>query len=448
MFTKGVSIWLVILLTLGAVIIDLPANLPPVRFRIGSIKVNYQWSRPSLDINFLGVRLVRDLNIKEGLDLAGGTSLTLSADMSKVAPADRPQALESLQGIIERRVNLFGVSEPVVQTSRSGNDYRVLVELAGITDVQQAINLIGQTADLTFREQSPTLPGQPTATPGGTVSQQFPVVTNLSGKDLQKATASFDQNTGEPIVQLQFNSAGAEKFKEITTRNLHKPLAIYLDNQQLLAPTVNSAIPNGQAIISGGFTTDQTKQLAILLNSGALPAPVRVIAQSTIGATLGQDSINKSLVAGLIGLSIVALFMIGNYGFLGLLADLALIIYSLLVLAIFKLIPVTLTLAGIAGFILSIGMAVDANILIFERMREEIRWGRKKLAAMELGFVRAFPSIRDSNASSLITCAILWEFGTGPVRGFALTLAIGIVISLFTAVIVTRTFLRLFVRAK
>lgn len=437
---KGLLIWIVIFLTAAALVIDLPASLPPVKFSLGNIKINYQWSRPQLGINIFGLRFARDLEIKEGLDLAGGTRLTLSADMSKVNPADRNSALESLKGIIERRVNLYGVSEPLVQSAKVGSDYRVVVELAGVTDVRQAVDLIGQTADLTFREEGTTSANLATIS---AIIGDFPIVTNLSGKDLKKATASFNPNSGEPIVQLQFTPDGTQKFEAITTRNLHKRVAIFLDNQQLLAPMVNSVIPNGQAVISGGFTVDQTKQLAILLNSGALPAPVHVVEQRTIGATLGQDSINRSLVAGVIGLSIVALFMVGNYGVLGLFADLALVIYTLLVLAVFKLIPVTLTLAGIAGFILSIGMAVDANILIFERMKEEIRWGRKKMAAMELGFVRAFPSIRDSNVSSLITCTILYWFGTGSIRGFALTLAIGIIISLFTAVVVTRTILRL-----
>jgi preprotein translocase subunit SecD len=223
-----------------------------------------------------------------------------------------------------------------------------------------------------------------------------------------------------------------------------KRIAILLDNQVLLAPTVINPITTGQTVISGGFKTADTKNLATLLNSGALPAPVKVVEQRTIGATLGQKSIDQSILAGLIGLSIVAIFMVANYGKLGVFADIALIIYSLIVLALFKLIPVTLTLAGIAGFILSIGMAVDANILIFERMKEEIRWGRSQAAAVEAGFQRAFPSIRDSNISSLITCTILYWFGTGPVRGFAVTLAIGILVSLFTAVTVTRTLLRTF----
>lgn len=431
------QIWLIVIITALAVYVSLPPNLPPLNFKIGNIKVNQSLDRPPINLPFFS----RDLEIKEGLDLAGGTSLVLQADMSKVAPSDRDTALESLKGIIERRVNLFGVSEPLIQTSKSGGNYRVIVDLAGVTDVNQATDLVGKTAELTFRE----------STTSGKIATDsafgpFNVVTDLTGKDLKLARPTFGQNTSEPTVELNFTTEGGKKFEAITKRNLNKQLAIFLDDQLLMAPTVQSVISGGQAVISGSFTAVQTKQFAILLNSGALPAPVKIIEQRTIGATLGQDSINKSLLAGAVGLSIVMLFMIANYGLLGVFADLALIIYSLIVLSLFKLVPVTLTLAGIAGFILSIGMAVDANILIFERMKEEIRWGRNKMAAIELGFHRAFPSIRDSNASSLITCAILYWFGTGVVRGFAVTLAIGIVVSLFTAVVVTRTFLRVFIK--
>lgn len=424
--------WFIVLITVFSIFVDLPANLPRVNI-----------TRPKLDINFFGFRFYRDLEIKKGLDLAGGTQLTLEADMSSINSADRSQALDSLKGIIERRVNFYGVSEPVVQTAKVGNDYRVVVELAGVTDVNQALQLIGKTAMLSFREEATASQAAKISSESASLFELFPSVTNLSGKDLKKAEASFEPNKGEPIVLLTFNSDGAKKWEEITKKNLNKRIAIFLDNQVLLAPTVISVIPDGRTVISGGFTTAQTKQMAMLLNSGALPTPVKVIGQQTIGATLGQESINKSLIAGLIGLIVVALFMIARYRFLGLIADLALIIYAVITLAIFKLIPVTLTLAGIAGFILSIGMAVDANILIFERMKEEIAWGRSQVSALEQGFKRAFPSIRDSNANSLIICAILYWFGNGPVRGFAVTLAIGIIVSLFTAITVTRRLLKL-----
>ncbi len=304
------------------------------------------------------------------------------------------------------------------------------------------MSLIGQTAKLTFREEGS--PSAETATIAAILYQDFQKETDLSGTDLARATAGFDQNTGSPIVNLEFTAEGAKKFEEITRRSLNRRVAIFLDEEILMAPNVQSVITGGQAFISGQFTTAQTKEMAALLNSGALPAPVKVVEERTVGATLGQDSVNKSLVAGVIGLAIVAVFMIANYGLYGVVADLALLIYVLVSLAIFKLVPVTLTLAGITGFILSIGMAVDANILIFERMKEEIRWGKQRFQAIELGFARAFPSIRDSNANSLIICGILYWFGTGAIRGFAITLAIGIAVSLFTAITVTRTLLKAF----
>ena len=267
----------------------------------------------------------------------------------------------------------------------------------------------------------------------------------LTGADLRLAQVQFDngnQIAGRPSVGLEFNPEGAKKFAELTRENLGKPLAIFLDNRILTAPVVKTEITDGQAVISGNFTLDEAKKLTVQLNAGALPVPIKVVEQRNIGATLGTESIVKSLIAGTIGFVIVLLFMLVNYGLKGFLADIALIIYVLLSLAFFKLIPVTLTLAGIAGFILSVGMAVDANILIFERIKEELRWGRPLRAAIELGFLRAWTSVRDSNASSLITAGILFWFGTGPVRGFALTLIVGILVSLFTSITITRTLVR------
>ncbi len=434
--------WLIFIFTILAILVDVGPTVP-IRFKVGNLKVNYNFHRPDLDLTILGMRFQRDLDFKKGLDLAGGTHLVLSADMSQINAADRDRALESLQSIIERRVNLYGVSEPIVQTAKSSGDYRVIVEIPGITDVNQAMELVGKTAELSFRETVTASDEAKISTAAAILYGPFQKVTALSGRDLKSATPAFDPNSGEPNIQLVFNDEGAKKFEEITKRNLGKPVAIFLDNQVLMSPTVQSVITGGRAVITGQFTAAATKRYSILLNSGALPAPVHVIEQRTVGATLGQESINKSLVAGAVGLLVIALFMIGNYRKFGLLASLALGIYTLFSIALFKLVPVTLTLAGIAGFILSIGMAVDANILIFERIKEELRWGRSRATAIELGFSRAFPSIRDSNASSLITCAILYWFGTGSVRGFAVTLALGILVSLFTAITVTRTLLRL-----
>lgn len=430
-------LWFIIGLTLLSLVIDLPKKFP-LKFQLGKIKV--EQTLPSFDINLnLGpLRFKRDLTIREGLDLAGGTHLVLSADMKDIASNNRDTALESVSNIIERRVNLYGVSEPIVQSAKTGGDYRIIVELPGVKDINQAISLIGQTAKLDFREfKESTTSGSFIPTLENTKA------TNVTGKDLESARAEFDPQTGVPVVSFTMTAEGAKKFAELTKKLLNKPLAIFLDDLAISWPTVNAVISQN-GVITGNFTTEQTKQLALQLNAGALPVPIKIIEQRNIGATLGSQSVNKSIVAGIIGLFIICLFMILNYGKMGLLADLALLVYTLLTLALFKLIPVTLTLAGIAGFILSIGMAVDANILIFERTKEEKRWGKSDLSSIELGFSRAFPSIRDSNASTLITCAVLYWFGTGMVRGFALTLAVGVLVSLFSAITVTRTFLRLF----
>lgn len=396
---------------------------------------------PKFNIN-LGVgsfEIVRDLSFKLGLDLVGGTSITLSADMTSIPESDRDQALDSAKNVIERRVNLFGVSEPIVQTAKVSGEYRVITELAGVTDVNQAVSLIGKTAELQFMERNVA-----------TDSAQLFIPTRVGGRDLKRAFVSFDPNTGQPEVSFELTDEGGKKFGELTRRILTKnenehQLAIILDNELVSAPVVQSAI-DSQGRITGSFTTDEAKELSVQLNAGALPVPMNVIEQRNIGATLGEESIQKSLIAGAVGLFIIALFMIAHYGVHGIIATIALLVYSFTLLALFKLLPVTLTLAGMAGFILSVGMAVDANILIFERMKEELRLRKPKQVAMELGFIRAWSSIRDSNISSLITCLILYELGTGIVRGFALTLAIGILISMFSAIVVTRTFLRALIR--
>lgn len=377
----------------------------------------------------------RELEFKLGLDLQGGTHLVYEADMGNISDADRLPALQATKNNIEKRINLLGVSEPLIQTANFGNQYRLIIELPGVKDISQALNLIGQTAQLDFR-----LPN--VATPS---SEADFTSTGLTGKDLRLAQVQFDgsgQAAGQPVVGLNFSPEGTQKFAEITKNNIGKPLAVFLDTQLITAPNISQSIPDGKAIISGQFTVDQAKNLVIQLNAGALPVPIKIIEQRSIGATLGTESIHKSLVAGLVGFVVILLFMLANYGFKGILANIALTTYILLSLAFFKLIPVTLTLAGIAGFILSVGMAVDANILIFERIKEELRWGRPFRAAIELGFHRAWTSVRDSNASSLITAGILFWFGSGSVRGFALTLIVGILVSLFTSIIITRSLIR------
>lgn len=392
--------------------------------------------------------------LKLGLDLQGGSQLVLGTLMDKIPNDQKDNALESAKEVIERRVNLFGVSESVVQSSKIGDQRRILVDLPGIKDSSEAANLVGKTAQLDFREAPAKFSAE--ATQSGIPYVYFFNQTGLTGADLKKAEVTFAggrTSKSGPQVAIQFNEAGAKKFEEITRRNVQKPLAIFLDDEpvSLNPPIVQQEIIGGNAVISGNFTVDEAKKLAVQLNAGALPVPIKILEQRSIGATLGAESIAKSLIAGVIGLFIVVVFMISYYGIWGLVADGALLIYSLLILAIFKtglfiLPPVTLTLAGIAGFILSIGMAVDANILIFERIKEEKRWGKNPKTALDLGFKRAWSSIRDSNTSSLITAGILYFLGTGSVRGFALTLAIGVLVSMFTAITVTKTFLRLIIK--
>ena len=388
----------------------------------------------------------KEVKVYQGLDLLGGTSLTYEADMSKVPVADRDSSLEGVKAVINRRINALGVSEPTIQTSSSLNTYRVIIELPGISDVNEAVKLIGQTAQLEFREgvEGKSLDS------GQFNSDVFDDWQDigLNGSLFKKAAVRINQNTLEPEIDITFNDEGAKVFSEATARNVGKPLAIFLDKELLSAPRVNQAIEGGNAVISGQFTMEGATSLAIQLNAGALPVPIKLAEQRSVGATLGSDSVHKSFIAGLIGILLVILFMIIRYGFSGLIAGIALFIYSLITLALFKLIPVTMTLAGIAGFILSIGMAVDANILIFERTREELRRGRAYNTAIKNGFTRAWTSIRDSNVSSLITCLILFVLGTGLVKGFALTLAVGVIVSMFTAITVTRNLLFLFLSGK
>lgn len=440
----------IIFISLFAIIVNIPPTIP-LKFNIPSLGVTpaitIDQTLPGFNPNIsLGpFQFSQDLSIRKGLDLEGGTSITLLADMTEVSRSERENALESAKQVIERRINFFGVSEPVIQTAHVGDEYRIIVEIPGVSDVNQAVNLIGTTAKLTFWEEGASSSAQldPETLPLN--SQIFlgenPIKTDLSGSDLKKADVIFDQNTGNPIVSLSFTPDGAKKFSEITKRNVGKRLGFALDNLMVDAPFVETPILDGNAVISGGFTLEQAKQLQLQLNAGALPVSLDILEQRSIGATLGQESLEKSMFAGVVGFVVIVVFMVSLYGRLGVIASVALFIYTLLNLAIFRLVPVTLTLAGIAGFILSIGIAVDANILIFERMKEEIRRGKSRDTALTLGFSRAWTSIRDSNIASLITSAILYYFGTGIVRGFALVLAIGVLISMFSAITVTRTLL-------
>lgn len=413
-------LWVIVLLTAVALFVDFQKEL---NFQLGPIKIK------------------RDLRPRFGLDLQGGTHLLLRANMEEIKEEDRDRALESAKNIISHRVDLFGVAEPVIQTSKVGEDYRIIVELPGIKEISQAIDLIGKTAQLDFREAGD-------ASPSGNFLLDFKK-TGLTGKDLVRSEVVFDPNTGKPQVSLEFNEEGKEKFAEITKRNVGKRVGIFLDELPITIPTVNEPITDGRAVISGDFTIAQAKNFSIQLNAGALPVPIKVIEQRNISATLGEESVKKSSRAGLVGLLTVILFMIAYYGKFGFLAGIALIIYGLVTFALYKLIPVTLTLPALAGFFLSVGMAVDNEILIFERIKEELRSGESQQEAIELGFGRAWDSIKDADICTLITCFILfnpfdWSFlvTSGMVKGFALTLGLGVVISLFTSITVTQALLR------
>lgn len=500
---------------------------------------------PDFDFSKIGMRpkegetedsLKKPIKLHLGLDLSGGSELTYKADLSNRNPAEYGDAMAGVRDVIERRINLFGVSEPVVQVV--GKD-RLIVELAGVKDIDQAISAIGETPTLEFWEESgdagagitgektneeatqnttsdetnrageeprssyrlaadsnneqsdasaaatedPPANGEVDFDPAKikeSLKSQFPDLsdqelddlinqinlqqgtdgsessalaspglsgfkpTNLTGEHLEKSEVVFEQQgVGKPQVSLEFNDEGKELFSEITKRNISKRVAIVIDGVIISAPTVQTQISDGRAVITGNFSIEEAKELAINLNAGALPVPIELVSRQTVGPTLGKESIQKSLIAGVVGMIAVIIFMIGFYRWPGVLASIVLIIYALIVLALFKLIPVTLTLAGVAGFILSIGMAVDANVLIFERLKEELRQGRSLSSSLEIGFKSAWPSIRDSNFTTLISCFFLYYFGTSIIKGFALTLGIGVLISMFSAVIITRTFLRL-----
>jgi len=456
--------YLIVIITVTCFFIAVPAI--PIKFNFRQFNIDTVIGGDTIKANLpLIGRVNKSFEFKKGLDIQGGVHVVLRADMTNIAEEDRLNAIESVKNVIERRVNLFGVSEPTIVTSKIGvgekAEYRVVVDMPGVSDAKEAINLIGETAQLEFRTLYKQTDGkEPLADMIDVQGLGSFVSTDLTGKDLRRAEVVFNNSSNSadsgPQVSLSFNVEGAKKFAKLTQDNLGKPIAIFLDNQIVSAPTVQSAILDGNAVISGSFTVDQANSLAIQLRVGALPVPVKIIEQQEIGPTLGQISVNKTFMAGVIGFFLVALFMFLYYGKLGLIANFALSIYVLIVVAIYKgLIPglgaIVLTLPGLAGFLLSIGMAVDANILIFERIREELLQKKPLGIAIELGFERSWSSVRDSNFSTLITAFVLinpfnlnFLVTSGPVRGFAITLAIGVLVSLFTGVVVTRNLIRVF----
>jgi len=397
---------------------------------------------------------------KLGLDLNGGTELVYKADLTKSSstPTEVSNSMNVLRDVIERRINVFGVSEPVVRVERVGftggdNEQQLIVELPGVTDIDQAIAMIGATPSLDFRlvskdaeALSKELEKATTDAQRQAITEKMFEFTGLTGQLLKKSALEFNQNTGEAMVSLQFNAAGDELFAKITRENVGRMLAIFLDGDIKSTPNIKEEIRGGNAVISGGFTgsagVKEAKNLVNNLNLGALPVPIELISTQTIGGALGQDAVDAAMKAGVYSFIAIAIFLILFYRLPGLLAVIALATYTAINLALFKLIPVTLTAAGIAAFILSLGMAVDANILIFERMKEEMARGRELGDAIREGFHRAWSSIRDSNNSSMITAVILYMFSsTSMVKGFALVFFIGVAVSMFTAITASRTLL-------
>ncbi len=431
--------------------VNLPAKIP-IRFQINKWKVNTSIGAPIIDFKYGdGKEYKKEFVTKFGLDLQGGSHFVFEADTSKLKDADISDAITSTRNIIERRVNLFGVSEPAIQVLRLGKLYRISVDLPGIKNHEEAIGLIGQTAQLVFKEEGELDPTIPISIATRSAVFRLTKETGLTGKDVKKAQVTFNNQNSEPSVQLNFSDAGAKKFADITKRNVKKLVGIFLDKDLLTAPVVQTEILDGTAIITGQFTVDTAKSLAVSINSGALPVPIRLVQNETVGPSLGALDVQRSVFAGVVGLIGVVLFMILYYGRLGLVASLGLILYGLITHALFRAVPVVLTLPGIAGFILSIGMAVDSNILIFERIKEEVRNGKPHETAVRLGFGKAMDAIKDANITTLLVAFILfnplnWEFlpQFGLVKGFALTLALGVVTSLFTGVVITRRLLKVF----
>lgn len=390
---------------------------------------------------------------KLGLDLAGGTHLVYVADVSDVPAGDVGASMEALRNVVERRVNIFGVSEPLVQIEQGGvfgtdnNNQKLIVELPGVTDVEEAIASIGRTPVLDFRlmksdvaqaiESASTTPEEKTL---AYFSSFEP--TGLTGRMLERAILEFNPQTGEPLVGITFNDEGKELFAKITRENIDNILGIFLDGAPISLPVVRDEIRDGKAQVSGAFALDEAKALVRDLNYGALPVPIELLSTQTVGASLGQDAVSSGVLAGVWAFALVSIFLVLWYRLPGFVAVIALFLYSTLNLALFKVIPVTLTAAGIAGFILSLGMAVDANVLIFERMKEELAKGRGLSDSMKEGFGRAWLSIRDSNISSMLTAGILFYFGsTSVVKGFALVFFIGVITSMLTAITASRVLL-------
>jgi len=383
---------------------------------------------------------------KKGLDIEGGVRVVINLDMSGISENEKDKAAESVKEIVNRRINFLGVAETGSVISKTNNQYRLVVEIPGQKNLESAIESIGSTAQLSFKTLRPgvTLP----LTDPNLKPEEIFQDSGISGKDLVGSEVIFDPQTNEPVIQLRFSNEGRSKFSEVVKNNVKKPIGIFLDENLLQAPVVSEDLASGlvnDPTITG-VDLETAKNVSTLLRAGALPVPIEIVEQSFIGATLGKEIVQKSLIAGLIGLTIISLFLIITYRNLGIISVVCLLIYISISLAIFKLLNVVLTLPGIAGFIFSIGVACDASILVFERIREEIRWGKSSQMAIINGYQRAWSSIKDSNFTTLLVSIILIQFGTGFVKGFGVTLTIGILVSLFTCVYVSQLMTRLFIK--
>jgi len=387
---------------------------------------------PKTETLKVGSLINRDVTLHQGLDLEGGAYLVYETDMTGIPANQQQDALDTVRSVFESRINTLGVTEPEIRNGNDGKASTVNVSLPGISNLDQAKALLGSTAKLQFEDQS-----------GHVVLEGKDIIADQTTAELstQSTTGLAATNTWE--VKLVLTSDGTTKFATATQANINKQIAILLDGTVVSAPTVQSAITDGTAIITGNFTADQARDLALKLKSGALPVPVKLVQEQTVGATLGSDAVNESLIAGMIAIFLVMIFMIAYYRWCGVIASLALVVYILLNVMVFRLIPVTLTLAGIAGFIIAVGISVDTNILTFERLKEELRLNKPIPLAVNEAFRRSWTSIRDSHIAGLISASVIFIFADGSIRGFALVLIIGTLLSLFSAITVTRNWMLL-----
>jgi preprotein translocase subunit SecD len=441
---------LITILTSISILIALPRI--DIKYENQYFKIDSFIGGYKLNIPF--INKVADFSeLKKGLDIKGGVRLVVKLDTSGLKSTERDAAISSVKDIITRRVNLFGVSETNIISSKVGNEDRIIIEIPGQDDLDRAAKTIGSTAQLKFKYLDKSIKW-PITDFKEIEGKEIFLDSGVTGKDLVSADVSFDPKTNNPLIQLKFTNEGREKFSKLLKENIERPIGIFLDDEILQTPVVSKELANTPVFdpTITGVSLEEAKSISSLLRAGALPVPIEIISQNLIGPTLGADSVQTSLLAGFIGLAIISIFLIINYGRLGLIANISLVMYVSITLALFKLSylifpsPIVLTLPGIAGFIFSIGVACDACILIFERIKEEIRWGRPTQIAIINGYERAWSSIKDSNLTTLLTAFILMQFGTGFIKGFALTLSIGIFISILTCVYFSRVIVNVFIK--